>query len=164
MRFSGAIWHQTQGTKHVLVASMIPHQRQFHMNASETEHVYQFTVSNKPVWNKTRTSKVGAISKAQKAQKNFFGKTCKFWKKFFFQKKSHSAEKCKREDPLGCINIHSVANHEKTWRGDPFGTLNFFSKKSRSVPKKSPKGGSFRHVRFCRLPWKSEKMKGDPLD
>ena len=50
--------------------------------------------------NKTRTSKVGAISKAQKAQKNFFGKKHEFLKKKFFQKKSHSAEKCKRGDPL----------------------------------------------------------------
>ena len=43
--------------------------------------------------NKTRTSKVGAISKAQKAQ-NIFGKN--FRKIFLFRKMSHSAEKCKR--------------------------------------------------------------------
>ena len=39
----------------------------------------------------------------------------KNWKKLVnFQKKSHSAENCKRRDPLGCIDIHSVANYEKT--------------------------------------------------
>ena len=37
--------------------------------------------------NKTRTSKVGAISKAQKAQKNFFGKKHEFLKKKFLSKK-----------------------------------------------------------------------------
>ena len=39
-------------------------------------------------------------------------------------KMSHSAEKCKRGDPLGFINIHSVAKYQKTRResfakGDP---------------------------------------------
>ena len=37
--------------------------------------------------NKTRTSKVGAISKAQKAQNNFLEKNLKFLKKFFLSKK-----------------------------------------------------------------------------
>ena len=46
--------------------------------------------------NKTGTSQVGAVSKAQKAQNIFFGKNLKFSKKKFFRKMSHSAEKCKR--------------------------------------------------------------------
>ena len=50
--------------------------------------------------NKTGTSQVGAISKAQKAQNIFFGKNLKFLKKKFFRKMSHSAEKCKRGDPF----------------------------------------------------------------
>ena len=33
---------------------------------------------------------------------------------FFFQKMSHSAKKCKRGDPLGFINIYSVAKYQKT--------------------------------------------------
>ena len=78
--------------------------------------------------NKTRTSKVGAISKVQKTQN------------IFFQKKSHSAEKCKRGDPLGFINIHSVAKYEKTRRGDPFETFKICSKKSRTVPNKIQRG------------------------
>ena len=46
--------------------------------------------------NKTGTSQVGAISKAQKAQNIFLEKNLKFSKNFFFRKMSHRAEKCKR--------------------------------------------------------------------
>ena len=61
-------------------------------------------------------------------------------KKFFFRKKSHSVEKCKRGDPSGFINIHSVAKYQKTRRGGPFGDIkNFFEKRSHSAEKK-PKG------------------------
>ena len=54
---------------------------------------YLYCRTVKPTWisafgkiNKTGTSKVGAISKAQKAQNIFFGKKLKFSKKCFFQK------------------------------------------------------------------------------
>ena len=50
-------------------------------------------------------------------------------KKKILSKKSHSTEKCTKGDPLGLINIHSVAKYEKTRRGDPCGTLKVFSKK-----------------------------------
>ena len=40
---------------------------------------------------------------------------------------------------MGFINIHSVAKYEKTRRGDPFETLNFF-RKSRTVPKNIERG------------------------
>ena len=47
--------------------------------------------------NKTGTSQVGVMSKAQKAQNIFFGKKLEiFEKKISFRKMSHSAEKCKR--------------------------------------------------------------------
>ena len=46
--------------------------------------------------NKTGTSQVGAISKAQKAQNIFFGKKLEISEKKFFRKMSHSAEKYKR--------------------------------------------------------------------
>ena len=36
---------------------------------------------------------------------------------------SHSAEKCKRGDPLGFVNIYSVAKYQKTLNGDCFETL-----------------------------------------
>ena len=51
--------------------------------------------------NKTRTSKVGAISKAQKAQNIFLEKNLKFSKNFFFRKMSHSVEKCKKGTLFG---------------------------------------------------------------
>ena len=70
----------------------------------------------------------------------FLEKKLKFLKNFFFQK-SHSAEKCKRGDPSGFINKHSVAKYQKTQRGDPLGTLKNFRKKVAQCRKKS-KGGT----------------------
>ena len=57
------------------------------------------------------------------------------------QKMSHSAEKCKRGDPLGFINIYSVAKYHKTRKGDSFETLKNFRKKTHSAEKKL-KGGT----------------------
>ena len=65
---------------------------------------------------------------------------------------SHSAKKCKRGDPLGFINIYSVAKYQKTRKGDSFETLKNF----RNAEKKT-KGGPFSLVRFCRLRLKSKK-------
>ena len=84
--------------------------------------------------NKTGTSKVGAISKAQKAQKTFLKKFKKL--EIFDAKMSHNAEKCKRGDTLGLINIYSVAKYQKTRKGDSFETLKNFRKKSHSAEKK----------------------------
>ena len=64
---------------------------------------------------------------------------------------SHSAEKCKRGDPLGFINIYSVAKYQKTRKGDSFETLKIFFEKSRTVPKKKLKGETFSLFWFCRL-------------
>ena len=50
---------------------------------------------------------------------------------------SHSAEKCKRGDPLGFINIYSVAKYQKTRKGDSFEALKIFRKKSHNAEKKS---------------------------
>ena len=87
--------------------------------------------------NKTGTSEVCAISKAQKAQKIFFLKKNLNLLNFFLesQKMSHSAEKCKKGDPLGFINTYSVAKYQKTRKGDSFETLNFFRKKSHNAEK-----------------------------
>ena len=52
------------------------------------------------VLNKTRMSKVGAITKAQNAQNIFLEKNLKLSKIFLFRKMSHSAEKCKKGDPF----------------------------------------------------------------
>ena len=54
---------------------------------------------------------------------------------------SHSAEKCKRGNPSGFINIHSVAKYQNTRRGPKLETK--FSEKSHSAeknPKRDPLG------------------------
>ena len=71
-------------------------------------------------------------------------------KNVFFWKMLHSAEKCKRGDPLGITNIHSVASFKKLSKGDPLKTLECSLKKRHTAPKKL-KAGSFSLVRFCRL-------------
>ena len=48
---------------------------------------------------------------------------------------SQSAEKCKRGDSLGFINIYSVAKYQKTRKGDSFDTLKIFEKKSHNAEK-----------------------------
>ena len=44
---------------------------------------------------------------------------------------SHSAEKCKRGDPLGFINIYFIAKYQKIRKGDSFDTLGSFLEKRR---------------------------------
>ena len=88
-------------------------------------------------YNKTRTSKVGAISKAQKAQ-IFFWKETKFLKIFFSQNMSHSAEKCKRGTLLDLLTYILLQNIKKTRRG-PFGDIKNLSKKVTQY-RKNPKG------------------------
>ena len=84
------------------------------------------------IWrNKTGPSKVGAISKAQKNLK---------FLNFFLSENVAYCRKCKRGDPLGFINIYSVAKHQKTRKGDSFETLKNFRKKSRTMPKKIERG------------------------
>ena len=48
---------------------------------------------------------------------------------------SHSAEKCKRGDPLGFINIYFVAKYQKNSKGGSFETLKNFRKKSHNAEK-----------------------------
>ena len=71
--------------------------------------------------NETRTSKVGAISKAQ----------------IFLQKKSHSAEKWTLLDLLTYISLQNI---KKTRRGDPSGTLKNFRKKIAQCRKEIHRG------------------------
>ena len=80
------------------------------------------------ILNKTRTSKVGAISKAQRAQNIFLEKNLKFLN-FFCFKKTRIVPKNVKGGPSGFINIHSVAKYQKTRRGDPLGTFKNFRKK-----------------------------------
>ena len=115
--------------------------------------------------NKTRTSKVGAISKAQKAQKTFFEKTnihsvakYQITKKLkgdpLEEKKVSQCRKTERGDPLGFSNIPSVAKHEKLKK------IFFNFGKNLTMPKKTERGGPFgifQHP-FCRKT--SKKMQG----
>ena len=69
-----------------------------------------------------------------------FGDMKKFPKNFLNEifEQCHSAEKCKRGDPLRFFDIHCVAKHQKL-KGGPFGEKISIQKvsKSRIVPKKS---------------------------
>ena len=86
--------------------------------------------------NKTRTSKVGSISKAQKAQNIFLERKLEeIFEKKFFQKKSHSAEKCKRGTLLDLLTYIPLQNIKKLGGG-----TKKFSKKRRTVPKKIQRG------------------------
>ena len=89
-------------------------------------------------WNKTRTSKVSAISKAQKAQNIFFWKKLEIFEKKYF-KKSHSAEKCKRGTLLDLLTYIPLQNTKKL-EGGPFGDIEKFSKKVAQCRKKTQRG------------------------
>ena len=70
----------------------------------------------------------------------------------------------KKGDPLGLINILSVAKYQKIRRGDSFEKLKIFEKKIRSAEKKL-KGGfkklePFGVFRFCRLRTKGKNERG----
>ena len=65
----------------------------------------------------------------------------------------------KRGDPLGFINILSVAKYQKIRRGDSFETLKIFEKKF-AVPKKIERGKPFGVFRFCRLRKKLKNERG----
>ena len=83
---------------------------------------------------------------------------------FFLKKlrKRRIVPKNEKGDPLGFINILSVAKYQKIRRGDSFETLKIFEK-IRTVPKKNWKGGPFGVFRFCRLRKKGKKRKGGPF-
>ena len=95
--------------------------------------------------NKTGTSQVGAISKAQKYSRNNYWKHLEkkifsFQKKAFFLKMSHNVEKLKKR-PFRLIKRFYKPKIQKNARV-PFDRIRKFSKKSRIV-KKKPKGGPF---------------------
>ena len=96
--------------------------------------------------NKTGSSQVGAISKAQKYSRNNYWKHLQkidlkkieyfFSKKSFF--KSHNAEKLKKR-PFRLIKRFYKPKTSKKCKGVPFDRIRKFSKKSRIVPKKTNK-------------------------
>ena len=91
----------------------------------ESEFSLQMCPKVKKINKKTKTSRVGALSKAQKAQ-NLFRKIFEIYEKIFVSKKLHSAKKCKLGDPsVGFENIQSVAKYQKIQSGDTSGTSGF---------------------------------------
>ena len=85
--------------------------------------------------NKTRTSRVGAVSKAQKAQNIILDETWSFWK-VFSCKKSRTVPKNVKEGTLFDFQTCILLQNNKILKGGPLGTLEKF-RKSRTVPKKS---------------------------
>ena len=69
----------------------------------------------------------------------------------------------KTGDPLGFINIFSVAKYQKIRRGDSFEKLKIFEKKIRTVPKKNWKGDPLESSGFVGYVKKVKNERGDPL-
>ena len=104
---------------------------------------------------RTGTAKAGAIYKAQKAQNFQKLERKQFLRtKNYHLEKSHNAENCKRGTLWAFSTSIQLQKNQKN-EGGPLETL-ILGKKSHSAEKKS-KGGTFRHVRFCRFPRKSKK-------
>ena len=105
------------------------------------ENCKKWTIQSEIVcWkrNKTGSSLVGAISKAQKYSKNNYWKRLEklfFFKKSIFFRKSHNAEKLKKR-PFRLIKRFYKPKTSKKCKGLPFDRIRKFSKKSRIVPKK----------------------------
>ena len=77
---------------------------------------------------------------------------------------SHSAEKCKRGDPLGFINIYLVAKYQKkTRKGDSFETLKNFRKKSPNDAEKNRKGHPLVSSGFVGYVKKVKNERGGPF-
>ena len=97
--------------------------------------------------NKTGTSKVGAISKAQKAQKTFFEKKLEIFDFFSFRKCRIVPKNVKGGTLWALLTYILLQNIKKTRKGDSFETLKNFRKKSHNAEKN--RRGAFSLVRFC---------------
>ena len=67
----------------------------------------------------------------------------------------------KRRDPLGFINIHSVAKYQKTRRGDSFETLKNFRKNFAQCRKKIERGDPLVSSGFVGYVKKVKNERGD---
>ena len=101
-------------------------------------------------FNKTRTSKVGAISKAQKAPNIFLEKKLEIFENFSSLEKCRLVPKNVKGEILLDLLTYILLQYIKKPLGDLLGTLKNFRKKV-AVPKKIQRG-PVRHVRFCRFP------------
>ena len=80
-------------------------------------------------------------------------------KKQIFEKKVSQCRKTERGDPLGFINIHSVAKHQKIEGGK----FLFSEKKSHSAGSKTERGDHFGFSNIHSDAKQQKKLKGDPL-
>ena len=64
----------------------------------------------------------------------------KFFEFFSFRKSRIVPKNVKRGDPLGFINIYSVAKYQKPRKGDSFETIKNFEKKVAQCRKKIERG------------------------
>ena len=69
----------------------------------------------------------------------------------------------KRGDPLGFINILSVAKYQKIRRGDSFEKLKIFEKKFAQCRKKIERGDPLESSGFVGYVKKVKKRKGGPF-
>ena len=76
---------------------------------------------------------------------------------------SHSAEKCTRGDPLGFINIYSVAKYHKTRKRDSFETLKNFRKEVAQCRKKIERGDPLVSSGFVGYVKIVKNERGDPF-
>ena len=101
-------------------------------------------------FNKTGTSQVGAISKAQKAQNIFFEKKLEIFEKKISFGKCRTVPKNVKGGPFLIYKHAFCSKITKNSKGDPLGTLKKFRKKVSQCRKKSKGGGNFSPVRACR--------------
>ena len=119
------------------------------MNFSKTIFLYRLLLTPKQSQiilnrNKTGSSQVGAISKAQKYSRNNYWKHLQkinffqnnFFCEKFFRNKSHNAEKLKKR-PFRLIKRFYKPKTSKKCKGYPLIESVNFRKKSRIVPKKN---------------------------
>ena len=130
----------------------------------------EFHCPGQYAWDKkTRTSKVGAISKAQKQQKDFKESVKVFnflsipWKiikqnergallvkKIVFEKKSHNAEKNWKEGPFGDFSTSVLSKNAKKLKVRPFGEKFLISERKVSNSQKYSEGVHFEFLRGCK--------------
>ena len=100
--------------------------------------------------NKTGTSQVGAISKAQKAQNIFFEKKLEISEKKISFGKCRTVPKNVKGGPFLIYKHAFCSKITKNSNGGPFGDIKKNSKKKAHNAEKNRKRGPFTPVRACR--------------
>ena len=111
--------------------------------------------------NKTRTSKVGAISKAQKVQ-NIFGKKLEIFENFSFGK-CRTEPKNVKGGPFLIYKHAFCSKITKNSKGGPFGDIKKFSKKKSHSAEKIKRGDPLVSAGFVGYDKNGLTERGDPL-